>query len=171
MGALLGIKGILVLILVAIIAVSVAVCFRACKPPRPPRIVTRDYTVVAVPNGATITVQAGLLGRKTATVTLQYVAAAEGVYAEPSRQALETRAGKTIRVEDEKRRLLSAEREDSEDLEARGPIVGVVYGETGALLNLAQISDGWATCTEGAPKEYAAAEKAAKKAKVGMWAK
>ena len=182
MGALLGIKGIVTLVLVAVIAVSVAVCFRACKPPRPPRVVTRQYTVAAVPNGASLTVVTGLLGRKTATVTLQHVAApAEGDFAEPSRANLERLAGKTIRVEGERGRLLGeALDQDSEEqpgepdsgtLEAHGVTLGIVYGESGTLLNLVQVADGWATCQPGAPKEYLTAEAKAKKAKLGMWGK
>ena len=175
-----GIKGMIGLALVAIIAVAVAVCFRACKPPNPPRVVTRDYTVVAVPNGASITVTAGIVGRKTATVSLQWVAAAEGAYAEPSRANLDRLAGKTVRVEGERGRLLGeALGQDSDEqpeeysgtLEAHGVTLGIVYGEAGACLNLSQVADGLATCQPGAPKDYIAAQTAAKKAKLGMWVK
>ena len=55
--------------------------------------------------------------------------------------------------------------------ESRGPTLGIVYGESGACLNLSQVADGWATCQPGAPKDYIAAQTAAKKAKLGMWVK
>lgn len=55
------------------------------------------------------------------------------------------------------------------EVEARGPLVGNVYGESGILLNLAQVEAGWVTCLPDAPKAWKAAEKAAKKAKLGMW--
>ncbi len=53
--------------------------------------------------------------------------------------------------------------------EARGPIVGDVYGGNGALLNLAQVTDGYATCLPSADKTWKAEERKAIKANRGMW--
>jgi hypothetical protein len=55
------------------------------------------------------------------------------------------------------------------NLEGRGPILGVAYGQFGACLNLAQIMDGYASCLPSAPKEWKRQEAIAKKAKRGIW--
>jgi endonuclease YncB( thermonuclease family) len=54
--------------------------------------------------------------------------------------------------------------------EAHGPLLGIVFAESGACLNLEQVKAGLATCLASAPKEWHAAESAAKKAKLGIWA-
>jgi hypothetical protein len=55
---------------------------------------------------------------------------------------------------------------ETRPVEARGPIVGVVYGESGLCLNLEQVKAGEATCLPDAPKEWKKAEALAKKNKV-----
>jgi hypothetical protein len=55
------------------------------------------------------------------------------------------------------------------EIESRAPIVGVVFGETGACLNLAQVMDGWATCLPTASKDWKKQEAIAKKNKLGIW--
>jgi len=182
MATLFGVKGwaASVMVLIGLIAVAVISRNWSCRqsrpprPPRPPR--TATYAVAEVPNGATIVVKAGLLGRRTATVTLESISApAEGDgMAEASRANLERLAGSTIRVETARNGLFRGESDEeanAEPIEARGPLVGVVYGESGECLNLAQVRDGFATCLPDAPKEWKKQETEAKKARRGIWAK
>jgi hypothetical protein len=71
-----GIKGMIGLALVTVIAVSFAIIARNwhCeKPPKPPK--PKDYEVSSVPNGAMILVKVGLRDRRTATVRLASIAA------------------------------------------------------------------------------------------------
>lgn len=54
---------------------------------------------------------------------------------------------------------------------SRGPLIGVVFGAGGQNLNLEQVKAGLADCRDAAPTEWKAAEKTAKKNKLGMWGK
>ena len=60
--------------------------------------------------------------------------------------------------------------ESSEPVEDRSPIIGVAVS-SGVTLNLAQVEAGMAKCAADAPKDWKAAEKVAKKQKLGMWGK
>ena len=192
MWSFLGIKGtvwaaLIVVGLIALAVISRNWSCRAAPKPRPPAFF--DYTVDSVPNGATIIVKAGLLERRTATVSLIDVAAPpEGPLAEQSRANLERLAGKQIRVQVERWRLRSEEAEangatdeaagevvdeeggsDGDKLEGWRDRTSIVYGSSGLLLNTEQIRLGYASNT-GTRKEWKAAEAEARKAKRGMWA-
>jgi endonuclease YncB( thermonuclease family) len=151
---------------------------RSCRPPRPPRPPREtSFEVVDAVNGAALTCKAGLAGRREITVSLESIQApADGQpFAGESKANLQKLAGKQIRVETQRGRLFGEpnSEEQSEDtqgtVEARGPIVGTIYGESGVCLNLAQVAFGWATCTDAAPKSWKQAETSAKKARVGIW--
>lgn len=188
MGTLFGIKGIAVLALIA----GIAFCaWRTTKilfppPPKPPH--SWSFAVESVPNGSTIMVKSGLRERKTATISLADIAAppTSDDLAEASRANLERLAGTRIRVETPRGRLFGAVQPEVDDayeglrqqddspeataeepgiVESRATMVGVVFGETGACLNLAQIMDGLATCLPSAPKEWKQQEALAKKTK------
>ncbi len=58
---------------------------------------------------------------------------------------------------------------ESDDPEARDVVVGTVWGESGACLNLEQLKSGWAKSVGEIPEEWAEAEKEAKKAGMGIW--
>jgi endonuclease YncB( thermonuclease family) len=178
---------------------------RRPRPPRPPKEWQCD--VVSVPTGASIEVTAGLLGRKTHTIALAYIAAPTAQpWADDSAASLADLAGKTIRVVEvnagkqydsyygwtqahlkhckeckwnwfegayEHHCPESAAMEDvySEPPEARVPVVGICYGESGAELGLAQVEAGLAKCQSGAPQSYCDSQNAARKAKRGQWGK
>lgn len=57
------------------------------------------------------------------------------------------------------------------DLEARGPLTGIVFGFSGIDCNLNMINHGYADCTADAPKQYRVARDLAKKNKEGIWGK
>jgi hypothetical protein len=173
------------LLLVAAIAFCVMRFSVQCRKtihPDPPDIVSRTLDVSAVQNGSTIIVFAGLLERRTATVTLTGIAApTQGESFGPeSCDNLERLAGKKIRVEYLRRRLLRASDGsvaheeavgDGEQLQAGRNYVGTVYGESGACLNLEQVKAGLAKCsTADAPRAWRNAEAEAKKSKIGLWA-
>ena len=63
----------------------------------------------------------------------------------------------------------TADNDAGNPFEARGPIIGIVFGASRINLNLAQIEGGYGSATTDAPKEYKAAEKKAQKAKTGIW--
>jgi endonuclease YncB( thermonuclease family) len=164
--------GTLALVVVGLIALAVVSRNWSCKPvkpPKPPRSYT--FTVSSVPNGTTI-LAAGRRGRTT-TITLQDVFAPTDDYAEASRANLERLTGKQIRVECERTGLFRGTEDessgDSGELEARGPVVGVCYGESGACLQISQLLDGYVKCLPTAPALWKAEQEKAKKAKVGMW--
>jgi len=193
MAAWLLTKPAILLALIALIALSLwgmsCECRRILNPPKPRPPIKRDYEVVRATTGASIEVEAGIRGRRTETVGLANIAAPSPglVMAEASRQSLEKLAGKIIRVEIERtglfrgepseaqasQRRLDATPETTADsvslVESRGPIVGTVYGESGTCLNFQQVADGMAECLPTAPKEWRAAEKQARKLKLGIW--
>jgi hypothetical protein len=185
-------KPLTILVLVATSLIALAVVSRnwSCreqKPPRPPHSDT--YEVVEVTTGASIIVATGLGGRKRATVALAFIQAPQtGPEAEASTASLAALVGGTCRVEWARTGLLrgtdddpltglpqqepeedpiqaTAETTGQEPLEARPPAVGVVFGESGQNLSIAQLEAGMATCLPGAPKDYIAAEQAAKRRK------
>lgn len=178
MGTLFGTRGMILAGLVAASLIALAVVSRnwSCRqhrPPRPPQ--SRQYVVDSVPNGGTLLVKTGLRERRTATVMLANIAAPpiDAAAGEAARANLERYAGKTIRVEFERRRLLATAdgEEEATAVEDRGPIVAVVYGESGCCLNLEQIMDGMAKCLPAAPKEWKREEATARKKKLGLWQK
>jgi hypothetical protein len=188
MGTLFGLKSTLMLALVAIVAVSLAVVVRNCRkiwePTPPPH--SEKYDVVGVPNGGMIEVKWGPLGKRTAMVWLADISApppGDNDF-ESSRENLKILAGDVVRVETPGRHRIfgdtgrldgvpvtsEVQPEGTEGtVEARGPIVGVVFGESGTCCNLGQIMDGWASCSSDAPKLWKQEEAKAKKDKRGMW--
>ncbi|MFA5056508.1 MAG: hypothetical protein WC485_00205 [Opitutaceae bacterium] len=52
---------------------------------------------------------------------------------------------------------------------ARGPIIGEVFGQSGASLNLEQVRAGLATCREGAPNAWTVEQFKAQQEKRGLW--
>ncbi|MCE5269522.1 MAG: hypothetical protein LLG00_16725 [Planctomycetaceae bacterium] len=152
------------------------------REPKPPKQWTR--AVNAVTSGATIVVnKRGENSRRTITVFLADIEApASGPLADKSRDNLERLAGREIRVEVPRHRLFGADGKSPEWVyenydqilggnAVSGSMAAVAYGASNTELNLQQIKDGWATATRDAPKEYLAAEKAARKAHVGQWGK
>lgn len=183
-----GFKGWIILGVVCLLAVCAAIVARNIRkmlePTRPPH--SASYAVASVPNGATIEVYFGIGGRRTQNITLADIAAAGGSLAEDSRSYLEGLAGRRVRVETPRHGVFRGEGEssrlhgepeesevqpdcESSAVEARGPIVGVVYGETGCCLNLEQIKAGLATCLPSATKAMKVEEAIAKKHKRGVW--
>ena len=57
----------------------------------------------------------------------------------------------------------------TELVEDRNVVVGTVWGESGACLNLEQLKSGWAKSVGEVPEEWAEVEKEAKKAGMGIW--
>ncbi len=53
---------------------------------------------------------------------------------------------------------------------ARGCLIGLVFGESGINLNIAQVQGGYAKCAVDASEELLAAERDAEQAKRGLWA-
>ena len=123
------------------------------------------------------------------TITLANVAAPTSpTLAEQSRANLERLAGKTIRIEHHgllratgetqstpgdacQRRLDNEEaKATAEAPEARGPIVGTVYGEAGGCLQVEQLMAGMVKATDGASAEWRRVEATARKKKLGLWA-
>jgi len=181
-----------IMALVALIAIAVIV--RNCRKilnPRVPRVVIAGpYEFVSADTGASLTVKVGR--RRTRQVILQDIAApSSGLFSSTSTSRLQEMAGQTITVQYEKRGLFRSDADGSlldgeavvqpetagdgevqqEDVgtEARGPLMGIVFGSSGINLNLAQVEAGYATCHEDAPKEWKAAEAKAKKLKFGIW--
>jgi hypothetical protein len=162
----------------------------SCRPnrqPRPP--VSRVYEVVTVLSGAQIEVQYGRKDRRKTTVTLADIDASK--WPEEAQKHLASICGPTIRVETPRHGLLRGTPDDadssrqegdgngellpdddqggSDTIAARGPIVGLVYGQSGACLNIAQVADGFAVCGPEAPKAWKKQESSARKSKAGMW--
>jgi len=160
------------------------------KEQRQPKTV--EYHVVSVPNGAAI-VASRREGRERRTVSiyLSHIRApleGEPYFAE-SRDNLALLAGDRIRVE--QRRILrlpvqqGRSRDEGQEAESRpddaegvaapdapeqrNVIVGNVWGRGGALLNAAQLRDGWALSVGDVPEEWRQAENEARKNKRGMW--
>ncbi len=121
---------------------------------------TQTVSVASVANGATLEAKAGLLGRSTRPVFVAGIAAPglNDPLGPESRDNLASLAGDTIRVVSESRDLLGR------------PLVGQVFGDSGADLGLAQLRAGLAKCESGATKDQIAAQKEAQKAQRGLWA-
>lgn len=148
--------------------------------------------VISVENGAAIVVkEKGRRPRKSGKggeqiVTLANIEApSTGDWVQKSTEHLKGLAGAKVTVEVERHGILRSDTGDdsqpeaiekealleSEEVAAHGPLSGKVLGESGINLNLAQIEGGYARCTADAPKDWLAAEKLAKKKKLGMWSK
>ncbi len=121
---------------------------------------TQTVSVASVANGATLEAKAGLLGRSTRPVFVAGIAAPglNDPLGPDSRDNLASLAGDTVRVVSESRDLLGK------------PLVGQVFGDSGADLGLAQLRAGLAKCESGANKDQIAAQKEAQKAQRGLWA-
>jgi endonuclease YncB( thermonuclease family) len=178
-GLSLASKSTITLALLAIIAVSMAVCMRNCRKiwvqpePKPPKVT--EYEVVEVLSGASILCKHR---RREVVVYLQDIAApAEGEpYFAESRDNLKLIAGSMIKVERERRRILfrgtegESLPEQADSIEARGPIEGIAYGSTNQCLQVEQLEAGWASVTgDDAPKAWNTAEREARKKNKGMW--
>lgn len=180
----------LILAVVVICLICLAIIARnwSCRQPREPRWKRQEvrrntgtFSVVSVPSGASIEVAYGRRDRKTAVIALEGIqvpAELAGV----SRTNLAKLAGGTIRltatladanvgnaVEQADQRRLD-ETEDpgttaetignGTELEAKAPTGGIVFGESGACLQLEQIKAGAARCLPEAPEDWKAAEQA-----------
>lgn len=148
---------------VAVALVALAVVSRnwSCRHTPGPEIVRMGpYTVKSVANGATILVESGVAHRKTRPVVLEYIAApATGQpLFEESRSNLSKLAGSKVMVEAEKEHALR-----------RPDPTGTVYGESGQVLQVEQIMAGLVWTLAGAPKEWLAVEKRARKTRKGVW--
>jgi endonuclease YncB( thermonuclease family) len=134
------------------------VCWRWTH--REARTFSDSFHVTSVENGATIAVQAGVLGRRSRLVMLQGVTAPglNDPLGRESQSNLAGLAGETVRVESHSRSVGAA------------TIVGTCYGATNADLALAQLRAGLATCETAATKPQLAAQKEAQKARRGLWA-
>ena len=175
---MLGIKGWIggAMVLVGLIALAIIARNWSCRKQAGPRVRTYSYAVASVPNGATIAIKTGLRQRRTGQVHIAGIAApADGRFAEPSRANLQQLAGGRIRVEITRHGLFGDAETDEvsadEVLDARGELVGTVYGESGADLGIGQLRAGCATALPDAEKDLLRAEKEAKVAKLGIWAK
>lgn len=136
---MLGIKGWIggAMVLVGLIALAIIARNWSCRKQAGPRVRTYSYAVASVPNGATIAIKTGLRQRRTGQVHIAGIAApADGRFAEPSRANLQQLAGGRIRVEITRHGLFGDAETDEvsadEVLDARGELVGTVYGESGA---------------------------------------
>lgn len=155
------------LALVAVIAVATAVVARnwSCRQGRQdtePEIQTvGPYVVSSVPTGRTIIVKFGVRNRRHDTATLLGIATpSDSIFAEKSRASLESLAGKSITAD------------VANEQWGRDEITGTVYGESGACLQLAQLEAGMAKIDDShgkPPASWTAAQKAAQKAKRGVW--
>jgi endonuclease YncB( thermonuclease family) len=116
-------------------------------------------TVASVANGATIEAKVGVLGRSTRPVFLAGIAAPglNDPLGPQSRDNLAALAGDTIRLESETRGILGQ------------PLVGQVFGDTGADLAIAQLRAGLVKCESQASKDEIAAQREAVKAQRGLW--
>jgi hypothetical protein len=166
--SLLGGKMMIYGVILAVCLIAIAVIARnwSCRhhrDPRPPKAET--VLVDSVPSGNTITGHlSGRRARET-TVTLQWLAVPESVAIEATTN-LAKLTGTKIRVEYARR---MGSEEEATGVYARGPIIGIAYGESGVPLNLSQLADGWADVQPGAPPEFVKARDQAKKLHVGMW--
>jgi endonuclease YncB( thermonuclease family) len=165
---LLSNKG-LTLLLMAVIAVSAAVCMRSCnkifhpKPPRPDRI--ESYEVLNVTDGNTLQIRAR---RREFTLTLIGIGIPKKVEDE-SRSNLERLAGATIRCV-RPHGLFRGEPKQTEAVEARKDFATPeAWGETGLCLQEEQLRAGLAISVGDIPKAWKAAENEARKYKRGIW--
>lgn len=101
-----------------------------------------------------------------------------GIEIPPSAQVsaaenLEWLAGGSVRIEYESHRLFAAGEGDvaleAAEMEATEPVAGLVYGNGNQCMNVEQLFAGLARCNAEANDVMRAAEKAAKKAKKGIW--
>ena len=140
-----------------------------------------ELNVSSVPNGALMMVKSGRHGRKEARLALVGVMApSEGEpYFDEAREQLRISAGSVVRVEIaylSQSGLLVNELASDDDWEVENVFVdrhrslrGIVYGESGVLLNIEMVARGLAECLPGVPPEWMAFQEEAKKRKLGMW--
>jgi hypothetical protein len=153
--------------------------YKILHPPQPRPPIERTYLVNSVENGAKIAI--GIGKKRVGVVILSGIAApaqGEPLWAE-SRDNLARLAGNQIRVEIERHGIFrgteedenadAAEKTPEEMLEGRQPIVGVVYGESGACCQLEQITAGLEMTVMPCSVEWNKAEKEAKKEIRGIW--
>ena len=121
-----------------------------------------DYAATLLPVGSAVVVEA--LGGRFGDADPQ-----SGLPQQDGSEELEATTGETTGRPGTE--LLGREMTDAEfealkvDLEGRGTLVGVVTAANGANVGLSLIEQGLATCADGSPPAYIAAEKAAKKRK------
>jgi hypothetical protein len=137
-----------------------AVCLCLCARCSCDKQVAVTYPVVSVPTGASIIVRIGALDLRRSTVSLQGIAApSSGTLATASASNLAKEAGSVIRVEP----MLGSW------FAAHDSIQGVVYGDSGVLLQKAQLSAGLAQVEGKVPSDWTAAQALAQKNKIGLW--
>jgi hypothetical protein len=164
-------KSTFVLAILAVIAVSLAVVARnwSCRQSRWEERAERRKTqsfdsILDFPTGASIMVGLGRGDRRSLCVYLDYVhAPAKGEpLHEESKTHLSQIVGAHFLVE-------VSEQADGKPLRP-GDIIGRVFGETSADAAIEQLRAGLVVCDADAPSKYRAVEKAAKQAKLGLWA-
>lgn len=142
--------------------------FACSKAPKPPHTYTVTGTVVSVESANQFTIKDG---RRSRGVTMAFLAVKDEAGGLAITGKLLT-VGSSVSVKVEGRRILGDEAEaEPEPPEARGNLMGIVTGPTGADVGLELIRDGRAQYNPGAPKSYQAAELSAKKQGRGIWAK
>jgi endonuclease YncB( thermonuclease family) len=129
--------------------------------------------VIQVIDGARLVVAWGRRDRLEREVVLQGVEVPASV-ADESRANLERMtAGGSVTVHYESHRLFAASESEATireaEMDATAPIVGLVYGDGNRCLNIDQLFAGLAKCGTDANDVMKAAEKAARKSKVGIW--
>jgi len=154
---------------------------RERRPPRDPKLVTLGpCKVLSVDGGASLVIDDSRRSRKKGdpqgrTVILDFVSVPDDPeWAKVARNHLAGIAGQEVIVQYAKVRrfmLGSETREVDQEVEGRGPIIGVVLGESGIQCNMAQVESGYCDTTADAPGEYQSAKKKAALAKIGIWSK
>ncbi len=164
--------------IIVVCLICLAVIMRNCRKilhprqPREPRYVSVQLAVVRADTGASLVCKSDRKRAREQTVTLEKIEAPiTGKWADVSRDHLKEIAGGKVMVKYLKHGILRDEAEEiaSDEMEARGPLIGVVTGESGIVLNLAQVEGGYAKCVSGAPEDWNAAQNRARKAKLGVW--
>lgn len=140
-------------------------CARAPRPPRPPRL--REYTVLEVPTATTLTVAYGLREKKQATVSLYGIEVPTQI---ANCSQIETRRLVGEKVELAEPKLVTGDYACPECEAVRPPpSIALAYCGEGCVQERL-LAKGLARDTSKRA-DWVAAEKAARKAKLGFWEK
>ncbi len=176
------------LICLAIIARNWSCREKRHRDPRPPKIdFYGPYKVKSIEAGNRIVADTGRKRNSERIVILQGVEIVPGQWEQTAKEKLAAMAGENITVKVAKRGLVKVtegkagirEMTDEEfeqlkedlGVEVRGPVIGIVVGQSGINLNIAIVEGGYARCNADATNEMNEAEKKAKKQKFGVWSK
>lgn len=169
-----GIYGVLILCVVALVALAIISRNWSCRQPKPPRIDNLGPFKVARVDGLNIVTEAGLGGRRERVIRPEHLLPpTDAEWLRVASDHVAAWVGSEVTVQRERRRIFSAAEPALKDNEpeAFGPIVGVVFGQSGINVNLELLRGGYADCDDGAPKEWQAARDAARKKRTGIWSK